>query len=42
VGEHSPADDLVLRIVELEQEGFARLEIPELPTASGLPEVYLV
>jgi len=32
----------VLWVVELEKEGFARLECAEPPIAAGLPEVHLV
>ena len=40
--EKPSAHDDVVRIVELEQEGFAGLQGPKEPVAAGLPEVHLV
>ena len=42
MGEEAAAHDGVVRIVELEEEGFARRQRAELAAPAGLPEVDLV
>jgi len=42
VREETAPDDDVVRVVELEEEGFARRQRAELAAPAGLPEVDLV